>query len=490
MQFEDSLKLCFNHALILGNSSENIDLSKVANKMERDNVENSQIERFGLFDSNQSNYNTYYPDVTAEDLNPKDSEFIEPVFRALSEVIVHKDSNPIDFGINGILKKSMGLLDGATVNVDHETAVGNAIGAVKSVNWQNAYKTENGLLIPAGINSKLRIDGKSNPKVARAIMMDPPAIHSTSVTVNFLWEKSHNALTDDQFWSKLGTLDQDGGLIRRIANKVKRYHEISLVSHGADPYAQVIKGANINNPLWADVSYNSAVPGRHATKFFSFDYKTDIVNNSILKEPITNIQNNFMDKTFLLALAAVFGVKFSNTEEPTPADLSLIQDTAAGLITLNATNAQKITEQAIEIDRLTAIETSYNTEKETFVEAVALKAFKEKHLVSLRDSVENHYKTLQGEGIKANDAMLSIIKEASHETLSALNIQFETQLEDKFPMSCGDCGSKKVTRGTAKLSNDDSGLKDTPTDLKNSLTKNARKKVKGIQMFAQETPSK
>ena len=46
-------------------------------------------------------------------------------------------------------------------------------------------------------------------------MMDPPAIHSNSVTVRFSWEKSHPELTDQQFYDKIGSYDKDGKLIKR-----------------------------------------------------------------------------------------------------------------------------------------------------------------------------------------------------------------------------------------------------------------------------------
>ena len=89
-----------------------------------------------------------------------------------------------------VLKKSMQMLIGQTINIDHEIAVGNAIGAVSEVFWQPAYKTKSGIEVPAGINAVLKIDGKSNPRIARGVMMDPPSIHSNSVTVRFKWEPS------------------------------------------------------------------------------------------------------------------------------------------------------------------------------------------------------------------------------------------------------------------------------------------------------------
>jgi hypothetical protein len=119
------------------------------------------------------------------------------------------------------------------------------MGAVKDVMWEESYKTPGGIVIPSGINARMKLDGKSHPRVARAIMMDPPSIHSTSVTVQFLWEMSHN-LSQEEFFKKLGTFDKDGKQINRVASLVKRYHELSLVGHGADPYAQKITQSGPN----------------------------------------------------------------------------------------------------------------------------------------------------------------------------------------------------------------------------------------------------
>lgn len=133
------------------------------------------VDKFGLFGSN-SNYNTYYPDVKPEQFNPREEEFIEPMFRMLSACIVAKNYMPTEF-TEKVLKESMSLLVGQTVNCDHETDVANAIGSIKSVVWQNKY-TDNGIEIPGGINAVLKIDGISNPRIVRGIYMDPPSIHS------------------------------------------------------------------------------------------------------------------------------------------------------------------------------------------------------------------------------------------------------------------------------------------------------------------------
>lgn len=480
MEFLDTLKLGFGHSLIMGHTPEKITDVMLIEKFNKEIHKNEDLERFGLFDSNQSNYNTYYPDVTAEDLAPKDSEFIEPTFRALSEVIVHKEFNPVDFSMNSVLRKSMSLLTGASVNVDHETSVGNAIGAVKSVAWQESYKTDSGIQVPAGINSKLKIDGKSNPKTARGIMMDPPSIHSTSVTVQFLWEKSHANLSEAEFFNGLATFDKDGKLIRRIATKVKRYHEISLVSHGADPYAQLVRDLKIVNPKWGDISYNSMTgEHKHHQKYFFYDYQTDVINNSIPKEsnnnsPLTN--TSIMKREHLIILAALMGITLpatSGTEnvELTEAEQTQIQNKITEMVNLNNTNATTLGANQTEITRLLAIETAYNTESATFAEAVALKAFKDTATKTLRDRVMLAYKKVEGD--KALPAIIGLIETGDFAALQALEIQYTQQLDAKYPSTCGDCGSTKVTRASAKLKEgDESEIKDAGS-FRDNLKKRA-----------------
>ena len=181
------LTLGSGHSIMLGNKPKQLSDEELFSKFFEASKVNDTIDSYGLFGSDL-NYNTYYPGVTKEDFEPKDSEFIEPVYRLLSEAIVSKYW-PTDFSQNNVLKKSMNMLVGQTVNCDHETSVGNAIGTVKSVYWQPAYKDETtGLMIPAGINGVLKIDAKSNPRIARGVMMDPPSIHSNSVTVRFKWK--------------------------------------------------------------------------------------------------------------------------------------------------------------------------------------------------------------------------------------------------------------------------------------------------------------
>ena len=54
----------------------------------------------------------------------------------------------------------------------------------------------------------------------------------------------------------MGGFDDKGKLIQRIVNQILNYHETSIVSHGADPFAQKINDqGKINNPLYANDNY-------------------------------------------------------------------------------------------------------------------------------------------------------------------------------------------------------------------------------------------
>lgn len=497
MQFEDTLNLRFSHNLILGNMiKDKMSFEEIAIKMQKDE---STVERYGLFDSNTANYNTYYPNVSAEDLNPQESEFINPTFRALSEVIVHKGVNPVDFGEGGVLKKSMTLLDGATINADHETSIGNAMGAVNGVAWQESYKNDKGIFIPAGINANLKIDGKSHPRVARAIMMSPPAIHSTSVTVQFNWDKSHPSLSEQDFFTQLGKVDKDGKMVRRIATHVKRYHEISLVSHGADPYAQLIKetgkdGKDINNAKWADVSYNSlSGVEKSKQKTFFFDYKTDVIANTIPEESNNNNLEHqtetIMNKDQLISLAAVLGIKIADVEAISAAEITQIQTTASALITNAATASASLLEKDTEITRLKAIETTYLTDKATFAEAVQLKAFQESQTTSLRATVKALYNVVAG--ATPNATLVKLIDEGNFETLSALNIQYSKDADEKMPLSCKKCGSTEVNRASAQVKNAADETREHSEDsVRNSIKAREQKKNKGLSIFAGDADTK
>jgi len=241
------LKIGSTHAIIVGHKPDQVCAEglceNLATKMTAE-----QVASFGLF-GGSADPNKFYPDIQPSDWTPQEEDFIRPIFRGFSAGYVVHGGIPISFKKDGVLKDSLSMAKGITINTNHDTDVEHAIGAVADVTWQEAYKV-GGLTIPAGLNLVMKIDAKSNPRIARGILMDPPSIHSDSVTVRFAWEKSHPEMED--FWDKVGTFDKDGNLVCVVANKISGYQEVSLVHHGADPYAQAQKDGKILDPTHAE----------------------------------------------------------------------------------------------------------------------------------------------------------------------------------------------------------------------------------------------
>lgn len=459
--WEDVIHLGSGHSLIMGYLPPGkLKLAQVINKIKDHSQQD--ITRLGLFDASSPNYTTFYPDVTPEDFVPKDEEFIYAPFRALSEVVVHKEWNPVDFGVGNILKPSMSLLLGTTINPDHESrVVGNALGAVNEVEWEEAYKTKD-VKVPAGVNAIFKIDAKSNPRIARGIMMDPPSIHSNSVTVRFLWDKSHPQLTEEEFWNKLGTYDKEGQMIRRIATKIKNYPETSLVHHGADPFAQKQgKDGKIVNPRYADTVYNSEQMvdvrySRKNEKYFLFDFKLDLIANSenttIPAQSKNNENLNLSQMNeILLAFAAALGMTGdTHTKETILAALTAKTNSVTTLQA--ALDAAKLAQpNEAEVIRLKGLETELGTFKalNLTVEGItALAAFQTKTLTDRRAAVTALYNKVMDN--KPEAGIVSMISQANTlEALDALAVQYEQQLDTKFPSKCGKCGSTNITKASA-----------------------------------------
>lgn len=172
---------------------------------------------------------------TIDDITPKDSDYIYPLFRALSQGIV--EGYWIDYSKPGVLEASVPLLQGQTVYTDHfYWRVENWVGSVNNAFWDAKGEKSGGV---PGINTELKIDAILNPKIARGLLMKPPAIHSVSVTVVFEFEFSHPQLVEERrFWNLLGE-EVDGEIVRLIVTKIVDYYEISLVYQGADRLAKI-----------------------------------------------------------------------------------------------------------------------------------------------------------------------------------------------------------------------------------------------------------
>lgn len=459
------------------------------------------VEKFGFFGVDTPNMTQYYPDLTAEDLQPKDEDYIYPVVRAFSEVVINR-YGPLDFTKKNVLKSTAYKLEGQSLYLNHEMVVGNEVGAIESIAYQNSYtvKLKDGkeLRVPAGINARLKIDGKSNPKLARNIMSDPPIVHSLSVTVEFEWAKSHAKMSDDEFFSKLGAFDENGEMIRRIVTGIVSYHELSFVPHGQDPFAQLVgEDGKIINPdyahsrlgraVFSEESYQKLAHVVDYANMAQFSYQENPSNNRVTilsfnlndqglsKSPeITETQNKeVMNKKLLEILRANHGLAADATEEQAIALAEQVFGQAAEVATLKQEISDKDTKiTSLEAELATTKATTekfkdVDVEKAQFHQAIATSAISQ-----LREQTEKNYRLIAGD--KVDDSIVGLIKEANYESLKGLNKQYATQLDEKHPLACAKCGSKEVSRASASEETEEGGepfsIRDT-ADVANEITR-------------------
>lgn len=170
------------------------------------------------------------------DILPADEDYISVNFRALSKTIV--PGHWIDWSKDNVLEESVSMLLGATVYPNHNYwDVNNWLGSVSNAAWDAEGKNADGV---AGINATYKIDALMNPRIARGLLMSPPAIHSTSMTVLFEFEYSHPDIAADDKWKFMRLLGEevDGTIVRFIVTKIREYWEASLVFQGADRLAK------------------------------------------------------------------------------------------------------------------------------------------------------------------------------------------------------------------------------------------------------------
>lgn len=489
--FTDVMVISGGHSLMVSHVPEKVASGSLSDNFYKATKKDKEsIERFGMW-GGSLNFNSFSPEVTPEMLKPKDEEFIEPMFRMLSSTVVSKNYNPTYFS-DEVLKESMPLLVGQTINLDHDMDVGNAIGAVKSVEWQDSYEVD-GIVIPSGINGIFKIDGMSNPRIARGIMMDPPSIHSNSVTVEFEWEPSHKFNDIWEFYDKMGTYDEEGKLICRIATKIISYKETSLVWHGADPYAQKIVDGVINNIQYAHSQGMSLSEDQRKfledphRKWSQMDYK-DIKSNldtpsfsnrrdNQMKPQIQNINNmNEQNQEIKAFLESIFGGGYLTLEEGKEKTLSQVLSQVKA--TLGEVNSLK--ESIKEKDKTIAgLNEEISNLKNEVSESASFKekaGMYDKYIESYRESVIANYTKLMGD--KVDDNIVSLLKEASVASLEALNKSYTTQLEEKFPLHCNHCGSKDISRASSVEDGKDDENQFKEKTVKDAISNLANSKLK------------
>jgi len=283
------------------------------------------IERLGMFGSG-NNSNNYYPAIqSAQDIVPKPEDFIDVPFRLLSATIVGAGSwKTTDFSDAVILKGSMQKLNNKPVYKNHDCEVDNWVGMVKGVSWSEGFNNASGEYVPPGIDGILSIDAKTEPKIARGVLLG--SIYSNSVTVEFDWKMSHHFEKMYDFMDSVGTFGADGKMIRRVVTRIMNYHETSLVFLGADPFAKLIDNkGNLTHIDSGGIQYSKA--GDDEKKLFDDHHKIKIgycldknvisLSKERLSEPnqTTTEQNTKEMDKYLLALAKILGLPIAQVTE-------------------------------------------------------------------------------------------------------------------------------------------------------------------------------
>ena len=456
----DSMIIGQGHTIMAGFIPKQIEPQQFSENFYKWNkVSRESVEKLGFFGSD-IDYNTYYPNLTAEDLKPSSEEFIEPMFRLLSATIVSKNWNPTDFSNPGVLKASMRFLMGQTVNCDHSTDIGNAIGSVSQVMWQDAYKDGN-FVIPAGINGVLKIDGKANPRIARGILMEPPSIHSNSVTVQFKWDKSHPEMDDQEFYEKLGTYDAKGNMVRRMVTEVVRYLETSLVSHGADTFAQKIgDDGKIINPEFAKRTWSSYSEYQEDTKkaYYFMDFKNDVDSYQENNDTPGNIINHSSKSTSSTMkelqdfLEKLFGDNMLSLAEGQEMTAEIALSAVQNLVSSKKDLETQVANLTAEKTSLTEQVSNKDVQIANLTEMATVG---KNHIASLRETTVANYKKLMGD--KVDETILTMLNAETTglQTLISLNKDYSARLEEKFPLHCAKCGSTDINRASAVKEDDE-----------------------------------
>ncbi|HEX8097603.1 MAG TPA: hypothetical protein VF507_06185, partial [Pyrinomonadaceae bacterium] len=167
---------------------------------------------------------------TVEELLPKPEDYYYKDYRAISATLA--PCYGLDFSKPGVLEAAVPMLKGQTVYKDHWFySVDGWVGVVSEAAWDAKGDQVGGGT--AGINAKLKLDSKKDPMLIRGVAMEPPAVHSCSVTVLFEFEFSHPDLVEQgRFWQLLGE-EVEGQIVRLVVTAVLGFWELSLVFQGA-----------------------------------------------------------------------------------------------------------------------------------------------------------------------------------------------------------------------------------------------------------------
>ena len=255
-------------------------------------------------------------------------------------------------------------------------------------------------------------------------------------------------------------------MVRRIVTNVVRYLETSLVSHGADSYAQKIgPDGRIVNPGFANRTWNSYSEYKEdANKIYYFqdlkelgkqDENLDDTLHLINKDPENHEpkNNQKMNQELKEFLEKLFGENMLQLEEGKEVSTELALQLVKGCVSNVTSLQEQITTKDTEIANLKASIASKDTEIANLNE---LATVGKNHIANLRESTVTTYKKLAGDQVDETIVTMINAETTGLQTLLSLKKDYEARLDEKFPLHCAKCGSHDINRASsAEESHDD-----------------------------------
>ena len=460
--------------------------NKIDYSHELDAIHQNHIAKL-IAEVNKSKFDA---DVTGDKITPfiKDGDFVQFPFRHLSATIVGAGSwKAADFSNEKVLKEAMTLLSGRPSYLNHDLCVGNEIGYVGATKWSNSYVNADGIEIPAGIDGPIVIDSVLYPDLVRKMSAPVPYVKSSSVTVLFEWEASHEFEDPNDFYWHMGDM-VEGHMVRRIVTKIIEFYESSLVWLGADPYAGILdengKVKFVDRAGIVEISEYAKDIEKKAwkedAKFFAQVCFGKNKNLSSHNQKIENLTKDTM-KPWMLLLATKLGItnptedmftedvlnsfEFAKSDEF--AKLKADAEKAKELESLTSVKDELVTVKA-EVVTLKSDKTklesdlaTLKTEKTSLegkVSSLQSKADVADSIITKRSeyAIEMYTKSVNG---KVDDLILNEIKaETSLEKLESKIKLFGGNALSSFGAKCTKCDSSEITfRSSLEDTEDDAG---------------------------------
>lgn len=419
---------------------------------------NKMREEFGMFGSS-NNMNTFYPGINvANDVMPKPEDFIEVPYRLMSSTTVAGGTwRATDFSAPGVVESSISKMVNKTVYLDHDTEAMNWIGYVKATKFSAGFINNDGTKVPPGMDGVLAIDAKTNPKAARGVLMG--TLYSNSVTIDFEYEPSHTFSNYQDFENLVGTYDEKGKMITRVATNILDYYETSLLWLGADPFAKLIdaEGNLVNIDKSAIVEFSKE------PKFIQNEYtknKKLYVSSCFSKKDsialasnysftsLNNSNDNTMDEKVILALKVLLGLavtdKFTEEHLPQIQKLMLLKD---GQEVFIKTEVDKFKSDLIaattEAEKVSTLTAEFAALKTTFTANEPFITIGKSVIELKRDEVKRLYAITVGNDI--DEAVTANFDKADNATLDGFLKQYGGTATAKFTGTCNGCGGQDFT---------------------------------------------